>query len=64
MPHKKVSDWQRHVAPFLRKAIAQARRSFKPKNGMTPKKKKEIESLRKQKEKLNERIKRKLNGGR
>ncbi len=61
---KRVSDWQRHVAPFLRKAIVQAKKSFKPKSGMTPKKKKEIESLRKQKDKLNDRIKRKLNGGR
>lgn len=59
---KKTSDWQKHVGPFLAKAVKQARRSFKPKNGMTPARKKQLISLRKQRDKMNDRI-RKLKDG-
>lgn len=58
---RKISDWQKHIAPFLSKAAKQAARTFKPKSGITPAKKKQIASLQKQRDKMNERI-RKLRG--
>ncbi len=53
--------WQQHSAPFLRKALKQAAKSFKRKDGITPAKRKQIKTLQNQREKINARI-RKLKG--
>ena len=60
MPRK--SDWQKHVGPHLRKAIATAKRSFKGKGSMSPAKKKQVVNLQKRRESINKQIK-KLKGG-
>ncbi len=53
-----TSDWQKHVAPFLSRAIKQARKSFKPKNGMTPAGKRTVKGLQKKRDEINSRIRR------
>lgn len=59
---RKKSAWQRHVGPYLARAIKQARKSFKPASGITPAKIRSIKSLQKRREGINIMIK-KLKGG-
>ncbi|MEE8209018.1 MAG: hypothetical protein V3T88_08735 [Nitrosomonadaceae bacterium] len=55
------SAWQKHVGPFLSRAIKQARKSFKSKTAMSPAAKKNVKSLQSKRDDINSRI-RKLKG--
>jgi len=61
MPHKRNSkgkSWREHAAPFLKSALKQASRTWKPKNQRTNMAK--VTKLRGQREKLNREIKKEL----
>lgn len=59
MPSKGSDAWRKHAAPYLKKALQQASKSWKPKAkraNMT-----KVKRLRTQREKINREIKRELN---
>ena len=58
---RKESEWQKHVAPFLRKAVKQARKTYKPKNGLTAAQKRSLKAMQKRRDELNDKI-RKMKG--
>lgn len=58
-----ATSWQKHAAPFLKKALKQAAKSFVKKTGMTAAKKRAIKQAQKQRDSLNAKIKRMKNGG-
>ncbi len=61
MPHKrnkKGKSWREHAAPFLKSALKQASRTWKPKSQRTNMSK--VTKLRAQREKVNREIKKEL----
>lgn len=59
--NSKGKTWREHAAPYLRKALKEAARTWKPKNQRTNKKK--VEQLRNQRLKINEQIKKEIQKG-
>jgi hypothetical protein len=56
--NSKGRSWKQHAAPYLRKALKTASRTWKPKSQRTNVKK--VQSLRSQREKINEAIRKEL----
>lgn len=56
--NKKGKTWRQHAAPYLKKALEQASRTWKPKSDRTNFAK--VQKLRKQRAKINSEIKKEL----
>lgn len=59
--NSKGKTWREHAAPYLRKALKDAARTWKPKNQRTNMKK--VEQLRNQRLRINEQIKKEIQKG-
>ena len=58
---RKPSEWQKHVAPYVAKAIKEAKKTYKSKTVMTAAQKRQVASLQKKREEINAKI-RKMKG--